>query len=491
MQTDTPLELDTVALKLITREIAADLETPVSTYLKLSQDGPSFLLESVTGGEQLGRYSFIGLQPHAAYVINGHTVACHHGPGLRQVETVDCNNPIEILRSVLLKYNVVETPFGLPRFVGGLVGYLSYDAVRFFEPTLDPPLHELPDGILLLTDTLVVFDHVRGHLVAIASAHGDSQDALSQATARLDAIEALLADPLPAPWRTTKPVDPETHQSHQPNQFETIVKRAKEYIAAGDVFQVVLSQRLSQQTHASPFAIYRALRRMNPSPYMFFFDFGNIAGETFHIIGASPEMHVRLENEQAALRPIAGTRPRGQNNEQDTALEDELLDDPKECAEHMMLVDLGRNDLGRVCEYGSIAVTELMIVERYSHVMHIVSQIEGRLRPEFDAFDLLAATFPAGTVSGAPKIRAMEIIAELEGSARGPYAGIIGYVGYDGSMDTCITLRTLYMQRQRVTVQAGAGIVADSNPLREYEETVAKARAVALAVEEAERQSIT
>ena len=486
---DIAHDLESVSLKMITREIPADLETPVSTYMKLSEAGPSFLLESVTGGEHVARYSFIGLQPRAAYVINGDTIECHHGPRLSKVEIVETNDPMEILRGVLGNYSVPQRAPGLPRFVGGLVGYLSYDAVRFFEPTLDIPLHELPDGILLLTDTLVAFDHVRGNLLAIANSYGDSPDATAQATARLDAIETRLAEPLPTVCHTTNPVHTDTCQSHNPSQFENIVTRAKEHIAAGDIFQVVLSQRFSQQTVASPFTIYRTLRRLNPSPYMFFFDFGRVAGDTFHIIGASPEMHVRLEKEIAALRPIAGTRPRGQNDEQDAALQDELLNDPKERAEHVMLVDLGRNDLGRVCEYGSIVVTELMAVERYSHVMHIVSQIEGRLRPEFDAFDLLAATFPAGTVSGAPKIRAMEIIAELEGSARGPYAGIVGYIGFDGSMDTCIVLRTLYMHRQRITVQAGAGIVADSDPLGEYEETLAKARAVALAVKEAEQQS--
>lgn len=491
MTTDKPINLNPIALKLVTREIIADMETPVSIYLKLSAYGPSFLLESVTGGEHVARYSFIGLQPCEAYVINGLTVARHHGSGLSEVDIVKTPDPIDTLRSVLRKYSVPETPIGLPRFVGGFVGYLSYDAVRFFEPTLDPPLHELPDGIFLLTDTLVAFDHVRGNILAIANAHGDSPEALSQAEAKLDAIEAQLDAPPSTSSHASYNLDVDTYHSHQQNQFEEIVTRAKKHITAGDIFQVVLSQKLSKQTDASPFTIYRALRRMNPSPYMFFFDFGEIAGDKFHIIGASPEMHVRLENELAVLRPIAGTRPRGKDAEQDAALEKELLDDPKERAEHVMLLDLGRNDLGRVCEYGSIKVTDLMVIERYSHVMHIVSQIEGCLRHGLDAFDLLAATFPAGTVSGAPKIRAMEIIAQLEGSPRGPYSGVVGYVGFDGSMDTCIALRTLYMQSQRITVQAGAGIVADSDPEREYEETVAKARAVALAVEEAEQQSIT
>ena len=490
MTTDIPIEAETptLELNLITREIAADLETPVSTYLKLAGDGPSFLLESVTGGEQVARYSFIGLHPREAYVINEQKVACHHGPRLSQVKTFETADPMDTLRRVLQKYSVQQPEIGLPRFSGGLVGYLSYDAIRFFEPTLSPPLHELPDGIFLLTDTLVAFDHVRGHLLAIANAHGDSPDARAQAKARLDTIEDRLAAELPTLPSTDNRVDPNIYQSHQEDKFKEIVTQAKQHISAGDIFQVVLSQKFCQETNARPFTIYRALRRMNPSPYMFFFDFANLAGDTFHIIGASPEMHVRLENKRASLRPIAGTRPRGDHREQDEVLEDELLADPKERAEHVMLVDLGRNDLGRVCEYGSVEVTDLMVVERYSHVMHMVSQIEGHLHPELDAFDLLAATFPAGTVSGAPKVRAMEIIAQLEGSARGPYAGVVGYFGFDGSMDTCIALRTLYMHRQLITVQAGAGIVADSDPSLEYEETLAKARVVALAVEQAEQQ---
>jgi anthranilate synthase component 1 len=265
-----------------------------------------------------------------------------------------------------------------------------------------------------------------------------------------------------------------------------MVRRAKEHIAAGDVFQVVLSQKFTRLTATSPFAIYRSLRRLNPSPYMFFFDFGDLVAEPFYLIGASPEVHVRMESRRAILRPIAGTRPRGATVEQDDALAAELLADAKERAEHVMLVDLARNDLGRVCEYGSVKVTDSMVVERYSHVMHIVSQVEGDLRPGLDAFDLLAATFPAGTVSGAPKVRAMEIIAALEGNPRGPYAGVVGYIGFDGSMDTCIALRTLYMQGKAVTAQAGAGIVADSDPSNEYAETLSKAQAVALAIEQAE-----
>lgn len=484
--TDTLVGTPTAVTTLtpLLREIDADLETPVSVYLKLSSEGPAFLLESVSGGERVGRYSFVGLRPRAAFIIDGSNVLYCHGCGLSHRETLAGNEPLDVLREMLQRHHL-ESTHGLPRLVGGLVGYLSYDAARFFEPTLRPPLHTLPDGIFLLTDTLVAFDHARARVLAIAHAYGNTPAAHKEAVARLDAIERRLAQPRPktAPAGAFKP-----HQqpSHDQAAFEAIVTRAKEHIAAGDIFQVVLSQHITRHTPAQAFSIYRALRRLNPSPYMFFFDFGGLTPEPLSLIGASPEMHVRLEGARATLRPIAGTRPRGETPVADAALEAELLNDAKERAEHVMLVDLGRNDLGRVCAFGSVQVTEMMAVERYSHVMHLVSQIEGRLRPEFDAFDLLAATFPAGTVSGAPKVRAMEIIAELEGYPRGPYAGVVGYFGFDGSMDTCIALRTVYMQGQRAVVQAGAGIVADSDPAREYEETLNKARALALAVDEAE-----
>ncbi len=470
-------------LRPITREIVADLETPVSTYLKLAAGEPSFLLESVTGGEHVARYSFIGLQPRAAFVVRGEHVARHSGQALDEIETHN-GDPLQILRAALAPHHS-EVPPGLPRLVGGLVGYLSYDAVRFFEPTLELQLHELPDGIFLLCDTVLAFDHTRGRLLAITHAEGDAPAEEKAARKRLAAIETQLNKPTPV----TQPAAvsaTKSQRSHTQPQFEAMVQSAKEHIVAGDVFQVVLSQNFTRETEASPFAIYRTLRRLNPSPYMFFFDFGNLTPEPFFLIGASPEVHVRLEAGRATLRPIAGTRPRGATAEQDEELSAELLADAKERAEHIMLVDLARNDLGRVCEYGSVEVTDMMVVERYSHVMHIVSQVEGDLRPGMDAFNLLEATFPAGTVSGAPKVRAMEIIAALERNPRGPYAGVIGYIGFDGSMDTCIALRTLYMQGKSVTAQAGAGIVADSDPAKEYEETLSKARAVALAIEQAE-----
>jgi len=472
----------------VVRELPADLETPISAYLKLAGQGPSFLLESVTGGEQVARYSFIGVDAGRAYVLRGRDLERYTPEGASTETLPAAVDPLDALRAELACCRSLGQPQGLslPRFNGGLVGYLGYDAVRFFEPTLQLAPHPyLPDAIFLLADTVVAFDHAFGRMLLITNVPPENTD---QAQERLDALQQRLQSPLPTLSARVADVAPtELVSNVTREQFEEAVHAAKEYIAAGDIFQVVLSQRLSRQTPAAPFDIYRALRRLNPSPYMFFFDFGQLAGTpSFYLIGASPEVHVRLEGRRAALRPIAGTRPRGKSPEEDEALERDLLADPKERAEHVMLVDLARNDLGRVCEYGTVHVPEQMVIERYSHVMHIVSHVEGRLRPEYDAFDLMRATFPAGTVSGAPKIRAMEIIAELEGQPRGPYAGAVGYFSYDGSMDTCITIRTLTMLGHEVSVQAGAGIVADSDPTREYQETLNKARALAVAVELAE-----
>jgi anthranilate synthase component 1 len=480
-------------LRPIVRELSADLETPVSLYLKLSGPGPSFLLESVTGGEQVARYSFIGTDITRAYIVRGDTLeerALQDGEVIGRIVSGN-EDPMTSLRPLLAAYRPEPVP-GLPRFSGGLVGYLGYDAVRFFEPTvpLEPHPH-LPDAVFLLADSVIAFDHAFGRLLLIVNAHLNEKDGVAKANERLDVLERRINAPLP------------TLESHHVNtpateltstmtreQYMDAVVQAKEHITAGDIFQVVVSQRLSRQTSAAPFDIYRALRRLNPSPYMFFFDFDGLAGdsnEPLRLIGASPEVHVRLEGRRATLRPIAGTRPRGKTPEEDAALEKELLADPKELAEHVMLVDLGRNDLGRVCDYGSVHVAEQAVVERYSHVMHIVSQAEGQLRPEFDAFDLMRATFPAGTVSGAPKVRAMQIIHDLEGAPRGVYAGAVGYFSYDGSMDTCIALRTMVMRGQTISVQAGAGLVADSDPATEYQETMNKARALLVAVERAER----
>ncbi len=488
----------------IMREIPADLETPVSVYMKLTGQGPSFLLEFVTGGEQVARYSFIGVGPSKAYVLQDGVLQCYTASGksgsLYPILAEDCravvvSDPLDALRQEMSRYQHAIIP-GMPRFAGGLVGYFGYEMMRYFEPSVALRPHaQLPDAIFLLADTLVAFDHAFGRLLLITNIHlddskpnGNQGQARNEAEARLDAIQERLKAPLAAPAPAKNhaySADLRSNHTHQ--EFLEAVNLAKEHISAGDIFQVVLSQKFFRETDAQPFQIYRALRRLNPSPYMFYFDFDNLAGDPpLQMIGASPEVHVRLEGRTASMRPIAGTRRRGSTSEEDAALERELLADPKERAEHVMLVDLGRNDLGRVCEYGTVHVPELMVVERYSHVMHIVSQVEGTLRPEFDAFDLLRATFPAGTVSGAPKIRAMQIIDDLEGEPRGPYAGAVGYFSYDGALDTCITIRTMTMRGQMATIQAGAGIVADSDPEGEYQETINKARALALAVELAE-----
>jgi anthranilate synthase component 1 len=477
----------------VVRELPADLETPVSIYLRLAGQRPSFMLESVTGGEHVARYSFIGVNPSQAFVLRGRTAARHTPAGVTHEVAAPGANPLASLRAELNRQTPQIVP-GLPRFVGGLVGYLGYETMRFFEPVLKLAPHaDLPDAIFLQADTLVAFDHAYGRLLLIANAHlnGDEAAARAEAEARLDELERRLAAPLPAASRPPRPQGEAVplRSNLTPEEYMANVVRAKEYIAAGDIFQVVLSQRFSRETTAEAFDIYRALRRLNPSPYMFFFDFAELAGPApLRLIGASPEVHVRLEGRQALLRPIAGTRPRSHEPAADQALARELLADPKERAEHVMLVDLARNDLGRVCEYGSVQTPELMTIERYSHVMHIVSQVEGCLQGQYDGLDLVQATFPAGTVSGAPKIRAMEIISELEPDPRGVYAGAVGYFSYDGSLDTCIAIRTLVMQGQTVSVQAGAGIVADSIPENEYQETVNKARALVRAVERAESE---
>lgn len=467
----------------IVRELPADLDTPTSVYLKLRGRGPSFLLESVEGGERVARYSFIGVTPHTEYVIRGNVVECRANGHSRTITLAPGQDPLHFLQSELSQFQSAHVD-GLPRFIGGLVGYLGYEAVRYFEPTLQLPKGDLPDGVYLLTDTLVAFDHARRSLYLIAHAFDGNTAAAHK---RLDEIEEHLRGPLPLPPSNGREVVGELQSNMTQAQYEEMVRAAKEHIAAGDIFQVVLSQRFTRPTRATPFDVYRAVRRLNPSPYMFFFDFGELDGEPFYIVGASPEIFVRLEGRRASLRPIAGTRPRGDNPAADAELEKELLADPKERAEHVMLVDLGRNDLGRVCNYGTVKASDLFTVERYSHVMHIVSHVEGQLRGDYSAFDLVRAAFPAGTVSGAPKVRAMNIIGELEKQARGPYAGAIGYFSFDGAMDACLAIRTLVGRGHTISVQAGAGIVADSDPAKEYEETMNKARAMLRAVELSER----
>lgn len=477
--------------QLLVRELPGDLETPISAYLKLRGNGASFLLESVCGGEQVARYSFIGYKPSKAFVLKNdafHVIAGNQS----QSFPLEGKDPLEFLRSQMPEVTQPTHP-SLPRFQGGLVGYLAYDAVRYFEPSVRLEPHpDLPGAIFLQTDALIAFDHAFGKILLMVNLHqggNEAQRLLQQGEQLLAEMEQKLRNPLPASAEIRAKIEPRTELTANITQegFMQAVLKAKEYIAAGDIFQVVLSQRFERTTPASAFEIYRALRRLNPSPYMFFFDFDQLAGDSgFYVIGASPEMHVRLEGKRAIIRPIAGTRPRGLDAAEDMEKEADLLADPKERAEHIMLVDLARNDLGRTCRSGSVKVAELMGIERYSHVMHIVSQVEGDLRPEFDAFDLIRTTFPAGTVSGAPKIRAMQIIHELETVPRGLYAGAIGYFSYDGSMDTCIAIRTLTMEGQTISVQSGAGIVADSHPYREYQETVNKARALFQAVEMAE-----
>jgi anthranilate synthase component 1 len=477
----------------IYRELPADLETPVSVYLKLRNGGPSFLLESVEKGEQVGRYSFLGVHPPMTVTAQADQVTIGAAGGSILEETT--GDPLNVVKEILSSRKPVRLP-GLPRFIGGAVGYFGYDLVRFMERLPESAAHDLnvPDLALLFSDNLVVFDHVRHKLLVIANmrVEDDLRAAYADAVARIDNIIADLRKPLTPPPAYECASGAEWRSNFTQAEHEANVRAAQEYVKAGDIFQVVLSQRLSRETDADPFTIYRALRMLNPSPYMYFLDFNGVAGaaptgEPIRVIGSSPEMHVMLEDGHAYLHPIAGTRWRGKSEEEDNALAAELLADPKERAEHVMLVDLGRNDLGRVCEYGTVTVPTMMNVERYSHVMHIVSDVRGRVKPEHDAFSLLRATFPAGTVSGAPKVRAMEIIEELEGTRRGLYAGAVGYIGYDGTMDTCITIRTIVMLGKTCHLQAGGGIVADSDPTAEYHESLNKAKALSVAVAEAEK----
>ena len=469
------------------RTLLADLETPVSVYLKLALDGKTcFLLESVEGGEQVGRYSFLGVDPKGVITVKNNIVTrtLHGETTTRELDAGE--DPLHVIKREFERVTPVWVE-GLPRLVGGAVGYLSYDVVRYFERLPETTLHDLdvPEAAFLLPNTLVIFDHAKHQLIVLANAHntGDADVAYDDAVQRINQIVAALNRPLPHIPSYGVPLAAELEPNVTRERYEDNVRLAKDYIAAGDAFQIVVSQRFSRKTSAAPLMIYRALRALNPSPYMFFLRFG----DDFSLIGASPEMMVRLEDGIASVRPIAGTRPRGETEEADDRLADDLLNDPKERAEHVMLVDLARNDLGRVCEYGTVKVPDMMYIERYSHVMHIVSQVEGEIREDMDAFDLLRATFPAGTLSGAPKVRAMEIIEELETTRRGPYGGAVGYFSFDGSMDTCITIRALLMQGDRVHIQAGAGIVADSDPAREYEETVNKAKALAVAIQYAEQ----
>jgi anthranilate synthase component 1 len=512
MLTPTESEFEALArqgynLIPVAREIAADLETPVSAFLKVARGDYSFLLESVRGGEKWGRYTFLGSEPAMVIRARGHTMdLIWPGDG---VESRPVDNSFDALRRELIRFRAPELA-ELPRFFGGAVGFLAYDVVRLFEPRIPDSVHDdlaIPELCLMFTDVVLVFDNVRQTLkiianvplerfASISAAYHSGQDKIERTIDNLRGavmpprLETRAANPLPGPppLRGSESGSPHRKGEVEPAEgadgiairsnmtredYMTMVDAAKEYIAAGDIIQVVPSQRFEAPLTAHPFNVYRSLRTINPSPYMFYLRLGELT-----LVGASPETMVRVEGRQITLRPIAGTRRRGASDFEDVELERELLADPKELAEHIMLVDLGRNDVGRVAKIGSVKVTELMTVERYSHVMHIVSNVVGELTDGKDAFDAFRATFPQGTVSGAPKIRAMEIIDELESVRRGVYAGAVGYFSFTGNTDTAIALRTLLVKGDRVYIQAGGGVVADSDPAAEYDESCNKARAM-------------
>jgi anthranilate synthase component 1 len=445
------------------KEIVADMETPVSAYEKIKGEY-SFLLESIEGGEKIARYSFLGTCPKSKV---------HNFKSFNQI------------RKILQRFKAVRIP-SLPRFHGGLVGFVGYDMVREIEdiPDKNPDDLKLPSMLFLLTETVLVFDHLKHKIIIISNAEvkGNPQKAYREACIKIDRLEKKLKKPIKRVKEefeipVARPGSAVSSNMTQ-EEYEAAVKQAKEYIRAGDIIQVVPSQRFETPCGVDPFKVYRVLRTINPSPYMYYLKLGDVK-----IVGSSPEVMVRLEGRTATVRPIAGTRRRGADEKEDEALAQELLASEKERAEHIMLVDLGRNDLGRVSEFGTVKVTEEMVIERYSHVMHIVSNVSGRLKKNKDAVDLLLATFPAGTVTGAPKVRAMEIIDELENVKRGPYAGCVGYFGFSGELDTCITIRTIIFKRKKAYVQAGAGIVADSIPSEEYKETVNKAKGMLKSIE--------
>jgi anthranilate synthase component 1 len=465
----------------VTLETFADLDTPLSIYLKLANGPYTYLLESVQGGERFGRYSIIGLTSPTRIVVNAHQVLVLTGN--RIAEREDDTNPLDFIGKYMKRFRAAPSA-GLPRFCGGLVGCFGYDTVRYVETRLTrtqkPDNLGTPDIILLLSEEIAVVDNLSGKLMLVVYAEPGVPGAFQKAQTRLRELLAKLREPAQIPVETPRNSQPAVSVFGEA-QFKQAVLKAKRYITEGDVMQVVLSQRMSKPLAASPMALYRSLRSLNPSPYMFYFDF-----EDFHVVGASPEILVRLEGDTVTVRPIAGTRRRGASFDEDQALAAELLADEKERAEHVQLLDLGRNDAGRVSQVGTVKLTENMLVERYSHVMHIVSNVEGKLQPGLNALDVLKATFPAGTVSGAPKVRAMEIIDELEPVKRGIYAGAVGYLGFHGDMDLAIAIRTAVIKDGQLHVQAGAGIVADSDPTSEWMETQSKARAVLRAAELAE-----
>ncbi|MDH5632366.1 MAG: anthranilate synthase component I [Gammaproteobacteria bacterium] len=466
------------------REVLADLDTPLSTYIKLAKGPYSYLFESVQGGEKWGRYSIIGLPCRTVLSVRGFDIEISRDGNVIERETV--TDPLRYIRDFRQRYRMPEID-DLPRFTGGLVGYFAYETVRYIEPRLrterKPDTIDSADIMLMVSDEVVVFDNLAGKLYIVIHVNPEIDDAYDRANARLDELAARLHGPLPDSGNDHEPgsVNEDDFASGFPEQkFMTAVERAKKYIHDGDIMQVVLSQRMSIPFAAPPLDLYRALRSLNPSPYMYFMDIGNS-----HIVGSSPEILARLEDGEVTVRPIAGTRRRGHTEAEDKAMEVELLADPKERAEHIMLMDLGRNDIGRVAEIGSVEVTDQMAIERYSHVMHIVSNVTGKLEDGYDAIDVLRATFPAGTVSGAPKVRAMEIIDEFEPARRGIYAGAVGYIGWNGNMDTAIAIRTAVIKDGMLYIQAGAGIVADSQPQMEWKETMNKGRAIFRAVSHA------
>ena len=468
------------------REVLADLDTPLSTYMKLCAAPYSYLFESVQGGEKWGRYSIIGLPAKKIITATGNQIVIKENGNI--VEEYSVDDPLAEIERLHKTYKVAEIE-GMPRFNGGLVGYFGYETIRYIEPRLknndkDDPIGS-PDVLLMVSDEVVVFDNLSGKLNIIVHADPKTDNAFEDAQQRLDELVETLA--------TSQIEKSSSNDSRTVNEkdfvsgftqenYEAAVDKIKDYIVEGDCMQVVLSQRLSIPFESEPVDLYRALRCLNPSPYMYFLDL-----DDFQIVGSSPEILVRLEDDMVTVRPIAGTRPRGKTEEEDIALEKDLLADPKELAEHLMLIDLGRNDTGRVAEMGSVQLTDKMIIERYSHVMHIVSNVTGKLKDDLSAIDVLRATFPAGTVSGAPKIRAMEIIDELEPVKRGVYSGAVGYLSWNGNMDTAIAIRTAVIKDKTLHIQAGAGIVADSVPRNEWDETMNKGRAIFRAVSMAEK----
>jgi len=495
MYSPTPEEFAQLAtqgnLIPVTRRILADLETPLSAYRKISGSGESFLFESVEGGEHIGRYSFVGCNPRAIIRQDGQHVQILENGRVTESHVVgkDVKDGLEIVERLMKKYRAVTVP-GLPRFTGGAVGFIGYEFIHDVEPVVPRPAHDelkVPVLYFLVADELLVFDRVTQTITILVNAILDDAespaDAYDNAVSEIDRLVSLLAQPSEhSPVSVPREVAPLPFTSNQtPEKFYANVEASKKFIHAGDIIQVVGSQRFSAPVTASPLDIYRAVRNVNPSPYMFLLELNG-----FSLVGASPEIHVRCEEGKVEIRPIAGTRRRGKTAEEDAALEKELLADPKERAEHVMLVDLARNDIGRVCDFGTVQVKDLMSIERYSHVMHIVSQVEGRLAAAKTPYDLMRATFPAGTVSGAPKIRAMQIISGLEQTTRGTYAGAVGYFSFNGNLDTCITIRTALIKDGLAYVQAGGGWVNDSTAEGEFQETVNKSMAMRKAIAMAE-----